>query len=278
MARRRGRFRRRSSSPLPTGSFRSRMPSLKAFRENFCPRFIGCTRPRTIEPQTKRADRGRRRLLPVQKNIFRETLTTIRKSCLWFPTRATPNFQTNRIDCCSGISSFFPLSLFFPPSPFSFFVYNHLARRSRISRITRKRIIPRTKRGKRNRRNDFSLWARTKRFPFPVSLCLSLSLFIYIRIYIGVALIQRIIGLFLTNGYDHLSWNPLIARFPSPANSVTTFPSTVPIYTLTALLKLALVEGMKNISRNIHRRDTSVNVIELLFNVSRFPDGSLVHF
>lgn len=28
---------------------------------------------------------------------------------------------------------------------------------------------------------------------------------------------------------------------------------------------------MKNISRNIHRRDTSVNVIELLFNVSRFP-------
>lgn len=123
MARRRGRFRRRSSSPLPTGSFRSRMPSLKAFRENFCPRFIGCTRPRTIEPQTKRADRGRRRLLPVQKNIFRETLTTIRKSCLWFPTRAIPNFRrSNQSDrLLFGDLEFFSSLSFFPSLFLQFF-------------------------------------------------------------------------------------------------------------------------------------------------------------
>lgn len=97
MARRRGRF-RRHSSPLPTGSFRSRMTSSKTFRENFCPLFI-VARPRTSEPETKRADRGRshsRSFLPcVQKNIFRQTPTTICKSCRDFllerPLR--PNFR-----------------------------------------------------------------------------------------------------------------------------------------------------------------------------------------
>lgn len=113
--------------------------------------------------------------------------------------RCTPTFdvQTNRIDCCSGISransnEFFPspsLSLF--SSPPSFFVYNHPARRSRISRITRKRIIPRTKRSAKSAKRFFSL-SSNKAIPF---FCISLFLYIYICMYISrVALIQRIIG------------------------------------------------------------------------------------
>lgn len=275
MARRRGRFRRRSSSPLPTGSFDHGCRVWKRSAR---------TSVHVLSVAHGHARSSLKRSVPIEdggdsflsRKIFFAKLWQrfVKVACDFLLERSqTFDVQTNRIDCCSGISSFFPLSLFFPPSSSSFFVYNHLARRSRISRITRKRIIPH-----KSAANEigetiflFELEQSDSLFPY-----LSVSLYIYV--YIGVALIQRIIGLFLTNGYDHLSWNALIARFPSPANSVTTFPSTVPIYTLTALLKLALVEGMKNISRNIHRRDTSVNVIELLFNVSRFPDGSLVHF
>lgn len=181
MARRRGRFRRRSSSPLPTGSFDHGCRVWKRSAR---------TSVHVLSVAHGHARSSLKRSVPIEdggdsflsRKIFFAKLWQrfVKVACDFLLERSqTFDVQTNRIDCCSGISSFFPLSLFFPPSSSSFFVYNHLARRSRISRITRKRIIPRTKRGKRNRRNDFSLWARTKRFPFPVSLCLSL----YIRIY-----------------------------------------------------------------------------------------------
>lgn len=183
MARRRGRFRRRSSSPLPTGSFDH---GCRVWKRSA--RSVPSVHVLSVAHGHARS--SLKRSVPIEdggdsflsRKIFFAKLWQrfVKVACDFLLERSqTFDVQTNRIDCCSGISSFFPLSLFFPPSSSSFFVYNHLARRSRISRITRKRIIPRTKRGKRNRRNDFSLWARTKRFPFPVSLCLSL----YIRIY-----------------------------------------------------------------------------------------------
>lgn len=121
-----GTFPLRRSSPLPTGSIRSRMASWKAFRENFCPRFI-VPLPRTTEPQTKRAIAF---LSPVQKNIFAKLQEDESKSCavISYPTDyRAPTFrvQTNGSIVVQGSRErtrrenefFFPslsLSLFFP--------------------------------------------------------------------------------------------------------------------------------------------------------------------
>lgn len=118
-----GTFPLRRSSPLPTGSIRSR--SWKTFRENFCPRFIVAL-PRTTEPQTKRAIAF---LFSVQKNIFAKLHEDESKSCavISYPTGyRAPTFgvQTNGSIVVQGSRErtrrenefFFPLS-FFPPSP-----------------------------------------------------------------------------------------------------------------------------------------------------------------